>query len=125
MTYFGSKLFNPGMLNGLGNRVVANITSSVGGQALLNTLGGTLVDTGTDTFVALLKQGIKKNYDPKAKGLTEQDVQKLVYTSLVSNLVLNGMQNLIAYSKGMTGETEPSKAEREAMMGQVGGEARS
>ncbi len=39
MTYFGSKLFNPGMLNGLGNRVVANITSSVGGQALLNTLG--------------------------------------------------------------------------------------
>ncbi len=121
-TYFGARLFNPGTLDGLGNRIVGRMASTAGGQALLNTVGGTLSDTGLDMVTLLLKEGIKKSYNPETERISEEELQKLVYTSLVANLVINGMQNLVAYTRGLTAETGPSEADERAMMRQLSGE---
>ena len=122
VNYFGNRLFDAGTLKGAGNRVVAQMAETSGGQALLNTFGATITDTGMELFTTILKDEIKTWYNPKAEKMSEEELQKMVYTSLVANLVINGMQNFVAYQRGLVAETGPSEAEERAMMRSMAGE---
>ena len=122
VNYFGNRLFDAGTLKGAGNRVVAQMAETSGGQALLNTFGATITDTGMELFTTILKDEIKTWYNPKAEKMSEEELQKMIYTSLVANLVINGMQNFVAYQKGLVAETGPSEAEERAMMRSMAGE---
>ena len=122
VNYFGNRLFDASTLKGVGNRVVAQMAETSGGQALLNTFGATIADTGMELFTTILKDEIKTWYNPKAEKMSEEELQKMIYTSLVANLVINGMQNFVAYQKGLVAETGPSEAEERAMMRSMAGE---
>ena len=122
LDYFGNRLFDSSTLKGAGNRIVAKMAETSGGQALLNTFGATVVDTGMELFTAVLKDTIKTWYNPKAEKMSEEELQKMVYTSLVANLVINGMQNFVAYQRGLTADTGPSEADERAMMRGMAGE---
>ena len=122
VNYFGNRLFDAGTLKGAGNRVVAQMAETSGGQALLNTFGATITDTGMELFTTILKDEIKTWYNPKAEKMSEEELQKMVYASLVANLVINGMQNFVAYQRGLVAETGPSEAEERAMMRSMAGE---
>ena len=122
INYFGNRLFDSSTLKGAGNRIVAKMAETSGGQALLNTFGATVVDTGMELFTAVLKDTIKTWYNPKAERMSEEELQKMVYTSLVANLVINGMQNFVAYQRGLVADTGPSEADERAMMRDMAGE---
>ena len=120
VNYFGNRLFDASTLKG--NRIVAQMAETSGGQALLNTFGATIADTGMELFTTVLKDEIKTWYNPKAEKMSEEELQKMVYTSLVANLVINGMQNFVAYQRGLVADTGPSEADERAMMRGMAGE---
>ena len=122
VNYFGNRLFDASTLKGAGNRIVAQMAETSGGQALLNTFGATIADTGMELFTTVLKDEIKTWYNPKAEKMSEEELQKMVYTSLVANLVINGMQNFVAYQRGLVADTGPSEADERAMMRGMAGE---
>ena len=122
LDYFGNRLFDASTLKGAGNRIVAQMAETSGGQALLNTFFSTAMDTGADMFTALLKDTIRTWYDPKAERMSEEELKEMIYTSLVANLVINGMQNFVAYQRGLVADTGPSEADERAMMRGMAGE---
>ena len=122
VNYFGNRLFDASTLKGAGNRIVAQMAETSGGQALLNTFFSTTMDTGADMFTALLKDTIRTWYDPKAERMSEEELKEMIYTSLVANLVINGMQNFVAYQRGLRADTGPSEADEGAMMRGMAGE---
>ena len=86
-SYGSAKFFNPAMRDGLGNRVVNNISKTKGGRMLLDTFLGATTDTGLDMVPMMFHRFMKTKYDPNTEFFTEKELTEALFSSLFINTV--------------------------------------